>query len=415
MRIACALLALTTVAAPTSAQEAPSIATIKAVEAATTIANGICSNDIVGISVKLPADMQSQDATSLKEDAVRGSSSQGIGPEARYFLWGYQESKASAMLCGAKMSDLNRMLVVAVRAADVQKAGANTLETTIQSLAHSVPGHPGGLRHETIDGHDFVHADAVMTENPSTHEKMDLRFSFYAVEANSYVVLWTFTADSPDQWQRLVTDMAAVRITTSVASAKSKSPAGAESATPREIVATDFQARLSGFMAAWLQARDRSQTLAFIDPSAYDARPFIGTYCDGWYRAGAPHDRVAQTVAANLMSFPAQFARNAPASVMFKASERFPPQWVGSASNDVPADRVLVARLTTDSLGSIFSGLFAQSDYAGFLREEIQRNGPGYWVVFPGVAPDGDIFVIFTLWLKTGDVWSIRHIDGICQ
>src|SRR5262249_3773976 len=152
-------------------------------------------------------------------------------------------------------------------------------------------------------------------------------------------------------------------------------------------IAPDFQARLSAFMAAWLQARDRSQTLAFIDPSAYDARPFIGTYCDGWYGAGAPHDRVAQTVAANLMSFPGQFGRNAPPAAVFKAAERFPPQWLSAASNDVAADRILVARLTEDSLKGIFSGVFAQSEYAGFLRDEIHRNGPGYWVVFPGAAP----------------------------
>jgi hypothetical protein len=115
------------------------------------------------------------------------------------------------------------------------------------------------------------------------------------------------------------------------------------------------------------------------------------------------------------MSFPAAFPVNAPPSALFKAAERFPPQWVGSASNDIAADRVLVAALTADSLRSIFSGVFAQSDYGGFLKDQVRRNGPGYWVVFPGVMPDGDIFVVFTLWLKSGGVWSIRHVDTICQ
>jgi putative ABC transport system permease protein len=44
---------------------------------------------------------------------------------------------------------------------------------------------------------------------------------------------------------------------------------------------------------------------------------------------------------------------------VFKAAERLPPQWLSSASNDVAADRVLIARLTADSLNAIFSGVFA--------------------------------------------------------
>lgn len=38
-----------------------------------------------------------------------------------------------------------------------------------------------------------------------------------------------------------------------------------------------------------------------------------------------------------------------------------------------------------------------------------------YWVVFPELMRDGDIFVIFTAWRKINDSWSIVHIDIVCQ
>jgi hypothetical protein len=36
-------------------------------------------------------------------------------------------------------------------------------------------------------------------------------------------------------------------------------------------------------------------------------------------------------------------------------------------------------------------------------------------VVFPEIMPDGDLFVIFTLWQKSSGPWKITDIDTVCQ
>jgi hypothetical protein len=115
------------------------------------------------------------------------------------------------------------------------------------------------------------------------------------------------------------------------------------------------------------------------------------------------------------MGVPSAFPKNTPPSAVFKAWDHLPPPWVSAAANDVAADHFLIARLDSDSLARIFSGVFARSDYHVFLQSEIQKGGSAYWAVFPELSPDGDIFVIFTLWQKSGKTWNITHIDVVCQ
>ncbi len=74
-----------------------------------------------------------------------------------------------------------------------------------------------------------------------------------------------------------------------------------------------------------------------------------------------------------------------------------------------------VARLGSDSLPRIFSGIFAGSDYHKFLESQIQKVGSAYWAVFPELMRHGDVFVIFTLWQKTGSLWKVTDMDVICQ
>jgi hypothetical protein len=60
----------------------------------------------------------------------------------------------------------------------------------------------------------------------------------------------------------------------------------------------------------------------------------------------------------------------------------------------VTNDHFLVVRLDSDSLSRIFSGVFAYSGYHKFLESQIQKTGSAYWVFFPELVPDGDLFVL---------------------
>src|SRR5579872_4479492 len=53
-----------------------------AVESATVIAGGVCSNPVIGVSYRLPEGMKPQDAAALRQVASAGARAQGIGPEA---------------------------------------------------------------------------------------------------------------------------------------------------------------------------------------------------------------------------------------------------------------------------------------------------------------------------------------------
>ena len=66
------------------------------------------------------------------------------------------------------------------------------------------------------------------------------------------------------------------------------------------------------------------------------------------------------------------------------------------------------------NLPILFSEVFAGSEYHKFLESEIREGEGVYWAVFPELQPDGDIFVIFTLWQKSAG-WNIAHVDAVCQ
>ncbi len=395
----------------TSAQVTPPAFDSRTVESATTISDGVCSNPTIGISWQLPEGMKPEDAAAMREAARAGSA---LGPEARYFLYGHSESKTIAMLCGAA-DEGGQVMMIATPVSAVQSEGPHALEKIVEGMGQELGTQPSSPRQETVNGHSYERADAQAELNSPAQGKVELRASFYAAQVNSYVVMWSLVGYSEAEWKHLVAGMDTVKIFTPLPTALSARPGAAAPSSPPAPIATDFQARMADFLAAWLADRDQTKTLAFLDPAAYAAPPLIGTYCDGWYQKGEPPQRAARTVSQNLMGVPAEFPKNSPPSAIFKAWDHLPPPWVSAAANDVAADHFLIARLDSDSLARIFSGVFARSDYHVFLQSEIQKGGSAYWAVFPELRPDGDIFVIFTLWQKSGKTWNITHIDVVCQ
>jgi hypothetical protein len=394
-----------------SAQIPPPEFDSRTVESATTISDGVCSNPTIGISWQLPEGMKPEDAAAMREVARAGSA---VGPEARYFLYGYNESKTIAMLCGAA-DEGGQVMMIATPLSAVQSEGPHALQKIVEGMVQELGTPPSSPRQETINGHSFERADTQAELNSETQGKVKLWESSFAAQVNSYVVTWSLVGYSEAEWKHLVAGMNTVKIFTPLPAALSAGPgARAPSSRPGPIAA-DFQARIADFLAAWLADRDQTKTLAFLDPAAYAAPPLIGTYCDGWYQKGDSPQRAAQTVSQNLMGVPAEFPKNTPPSAIFKAWDHLPPPWVSAAANDVTADHFLIAKLDSDSLARIFSGVFARSDYHIFLQSEIQKGGSAYWAVFPELSPDGDIFVIFTLWQKGSKTWNITHIDVVCQ
>jgi len=394
-----------------SGQIAPPPFDSRNIESATTISDGVCSNPAIGISYRLPEGMKSEDAEAMRQLAQAGSE---FGPEARYFLYGYSEAKTITMLCGAA-GEGGQVQIVATTASALQSEGPHALEKIVAGMGEELGTQPSPSRQETINGHSFLRADAQADLNSPTQGKVELRATFYAAQVNSYVVMWTLIGYSEDERKRLVAGMNTVNIFAPRPVISSTAPGIAAPSHPPDPIAPDFQARLNEFLAAWLAARDKTQTLAFVDSAAYAAPALIGTYCDGWYQKGESPQRAAKIVAQNLMGVSADFPMDSPPSAIFKAWDHLPPQWVSAAANNVNTDHFLVARLDPDSLTRIFSGVFAHSDYRLFLESAIQKSGTAYWVVFPELRPDGDIFVIFTLWQKSQSVWNITHIDVICQ
>lgn len=84
----CALLSFLLTVQLAQAQGAAPAFNGAALENATTISGGFCSNPAIGISYRLPQDMKAEDAAEIRRLAYLGSARRGIGPEARYFLWG---------------------------------------------------------------------------------------------------------------------------------------------------------------------------------------------------------------------------------------------------------------------------------------------------------------------------------------
>jgi hypothetical protein len=232
---------------------------------------------------------------------------------------------------------------------------------------------------------------------------------------NSFVVMWNLIGYSEAEWKNLVAGMDSVKAFVPQPLKPPAAPGPSLPSSPRAPVAPDFQARLDEFLNAWLADRNAGKTMAFIDRAAYSAPPLIGTYCGGWYRMGTPPHEAARFISQNLIGVPSEFPKHTGAPAIFTAWNRLPSQWVTVAANDVPKDHFLVAKLDSDSLPRIFSGIFARSDYHKFLESQIQKSGSAYWVVFPEVMADGDVFVIFTVWQKSRGQWKITHMDVICQ
>jgi hypothetical protein len=244
---------------------------------------------------------------------------------------------------------------------------------------------------------------------------VEIRATTCAAVVNSYVVLWNLVGFSEQEWKRLVAEMDSVKVFPPEPLRALPPPRPSLPSSFRGPLAPDFRAQLDAFMKAWLGDRDLPKTMMFFAPAAYSAPPLIGTYCSGWYQTGAPSQQAAKTMSENLMGVPAEFPKGTQASSIFTAWNRLPPQWAVESGNDVAKDHFLVAKLDSDSLGRIFGGLFARSGYYKFLESQIRKGEIAYWVVFPEVMPDGDLFVIFTLWQNTHGEWKITDMDVICQ
>jgi hypothetical protein len=409
--IAAAALFIISLLPAASAQSVPAPFNSRAVERATVIAGGVCTNPIVGFSYRLPANMKPQDAAAMRAAARVVNETQWIGPEARYILYGYEETKTIAMICGAS-SDTGQVQVIATPVAALESegfsAGDESLRAVAEKMGQQLGADPSPARKETISGHDFERADGAAAFGPAD-KNMDLHGSFYAARVNAYIVMWNLIGYSEKQWNDLLPTMTSVKFLPPRPAAEFRG--SHEGGTP---IAADFQARLNDFLRAWLDARDQAKTLAFIDPAAYAAPPVIGTYCDGWYRKDASVAEARDAIASNLMAVAADFPNDSKPSTVFKALDRLPPEWLDAAGNNVAADHFLAVALDQGTLRRMFTGSFARSNYELFLETQI-RSGESYWAVFPERRPNGDVFVIFTVWQKKQATWKIIHIDVVCR
>lgn len=408
----CALLGAVIITAPVClAQGTPPSFDSAAIESATTITGGVCSNSAVGISYRLPANMRAVDATALRQAAYRGSAARGIGPEARYILWAKKEKKSAALLCGAAGQD-GEVQVIALPAALIQAGGPASLAQLITGLGRHLGAQPS-VRQATAGELRMECADTGNITVPTPQGKRKISNTTCAGVWGSYAVMWILTGYSEDTWKNLVAGINSVQVRPPLAPpvSTSSSPAAVSHVPP----AADFQSRLDAFLKAWLVDANIKDTMAFFAPAAYSAPSLIGNYCGGWYRAGAPQRLVASRISENLMGVPGDYPKGTPAAAMFKAWDRLPGAWIAEAANDVAKDHFLVAALDAASLDRIFSGDFAASQYGRYLRQQIAKSGNGYWVVFPDLMSDGDVFVIFTAWQKSGGGWRITDMDVVCQ
>jgi hypothetical protein len=408
----CALLGLAFPVQWTQGQTGPPTFDSRAVENATTIADGVCRNPVIGISYQLTEGLSPEDAAKMREFAYKGSSARGIGPEARYFLFGYEETEKSVMLCGGA-NDAGSVQVIASPLSALGSSGPPPLEQLAGGLGEELHAQPSPPHVKTVSGLKLVCADVQKEISASQRGKIETRGTTCAAVVGSFVVMWNLIGYTQQAWERLVASMDSVKVF--APEPLGQPPPGPSPRPPKGVVAVDFQAQLAAFMKAWLMERNSAKTKEFFDPAAYSAPPLIGAYCDGWYRRGTPPNQVAQTMSQDLMGVPADFPQKSEAAAIFAAWNRLPPQWAGESANDVAHDHFLVVRLDPDTLGRMFSGVFARSDCRQFLESQIQKNGSAYWVVFPEVAPNQDLFVVFTLWQKAGAEWKITDMDVICQ
>jgi hypothetical protein len=410
---ACIVLCFLLAAQWVYAQESVPSFDSSAVEAATAISGGLCSNSTIGISYKLPPDMKAEDAAAMRRFAYHGSANRGISPEARYFLWGYSERKTLAMVCGAA-NETGQVTLIAGPLSVFKAQGPNVVDKLVEGFGQELHAHPSALQTKTVNGLKLKCADFQTELNSPVRGKVDIRATACAAVVNSYIVMWNLIGYSDAEWKRLNADLNSVKSLPPQplkAATASQPPSG----NPGEPTDPGFQARLQAFIKAWLADRNTNETMDYFDRSAYSAPPLIGNYCGGWYQMGWPPKQVARYMSENLMGVPKEFPKETQAPAIFSAWKLFPPAWLSVSANEVPKDHYLVVRLDKTSLDHIFSGVFADSDYGKYLRKQIRNDKSAYWVVFPERAPDGDLFVIFTLWQQSGKEWKITDMDVICQ
>ena len=396
-------------------QSAPPEFDARVVESATTISGRTCLNPLIGVTYELAEGMQVQDARTTRIVKARGERSRtGIGPEAEYILWGSGERHSIVMLCGGA-SERGQVMVTAIPLSVLRSYGPDGLERLVEAPGLAIGAQEAKPSSETFAGRVFRHAESHGMIRGAPGMRKEVFVSTYATEANSYAVLWNFVAYKQKDMKNFTAAMSSVKIEAPAAASAATVAQPSRQREAKQETAPDFQRRLTEFMTAWLTERDQAKTLSFVDKAAYEAPPVIGTYCDGWYRRGTSVDQTKSIISANLIGVPSEFPKNTAAQDIFTAWNRLPPEWTSESANDIGKDHFLIAMLDHDSLGHLFRDQFTESAYKRFLEQEVEKYGHLYWVVFPELMRDGDVFVIFTLWRKIGDTWGIAHIDIVCQ
>lgn len=387
----------------------------RAVERATTISGRTCSNSLVGVTYELPEGMQVEDARTSRIVKARGERGRtGIGPEAEYILWGSGERHSIVYLCNGN-SERGQVMVTAIPLAVLRSYGPGGLEALARATGQAIGAQGEKSSEENYAGRVFRHVESHGVIRGAPGKQKEVFLSAYATEANSYALLFNVVAYKQKEMASVEAFMGSVKVETAVAAPGPTAAEPSRQGGPKQEAVPDFQRRLTEFMTAWLMERDPAKTLSFVDDAAYNAPPIIGTYCGGWYRKGTPADQAKRIISANLMGVPSEFPKNTAAQDIFKAWDRLPPEWTDESANDIGKDHFFIAVIDHDSLDRLFRDQFTESAYKVLLRGEVEKLGPLYWVVFPELMRDGDVFVIFTLWSKTKDVWGIAHIDVVCQ
>jgi len=386
----------------------------RAIERATTISGRTCSNSLVGVTYELPEGMQVEDAQTLRIVKARGERGRtGIGPEAEYILWGSGERHSIVYLCAGN-SERGQVMVTAIPLAVLRSYGPGGLEALVRAPGQAIGAQGEKSSAENFAGRVFRHAESHGVIRGARMQK-EVFLSTYATEGEPYALLFNIMAYEQKDMTNFRAVMNSVKVGPAITASSAAAVQPSNQGRARQETAPDFQRRLTEFMTAWLAERDQGKTLSFIDKTAYEAPPVIGTYCSGWYRKGTPVDQAKSIISANLMGVPSEFPKNTAAQDIFKAWDRLPPEWTGESANDTGKDHFLIAVIDHDSLDRLFRDQFTESAYRGFLVKELDKQAQLYWVVFPELMRDGDVFVIFTLWSKTKDTWGIAHVDIVCQ
>ncbi len=353
----------------------------------------------------------------MRAAEVRGATHRiVVGPEASYILRGYQERRAIVFVCSAVGTQRQIIRLMAVPKDVLASQGPDAFEKLLTAFAQTIGQKPELSESQSIAEHKFERADSQGDMDIGNGQHRQVFTSSYETEANSFVFLWNLVAFDKNQLNLMAATLNSLKIE----QAPPPLPlVGAQptstSSIAKPAITPDFQQRLADFMSAWLTERDQEKILSFIASRAYHPEPFIGTYCDGWVKKGMPEGQAKKIIAENVMGVPSEFPKGTPAARMFSALDRLPPSWLDEAANDPSKDGYVVAALNDTTLEYLFSGEFAESDYGKFLRKQVTNGGAAYWVVFPELMPDGDVFVIFTLWEQVNGAWTITHLDCVCQ